>query len=50
MYSYLPDLAPQPDQLENMQQVWIEAGQITSSEPLDVSTIVDASFAEGSGA
>ena len=21
MYSYLPDLAPQPDQLENMQQV-----------------------------
>ncbi|EWS81638.1 nitrate ABC transporter substrate-binding protein [Brachybacterium phenoliresistens] len=50
MYTYLPDLAPQPEQLENMQAVWIEAGQITAAEPLDVAGIVDASFAEGSGA
>ncbi len=46
MYTYLPDLAPQPDQLEAMQAVWIEAGQITYEEPLDVTSIVDASFAE----
>ncbi|MFC0672851.1 ABC transporter substrate-binding protein [Brachybacterium hainanense] len=50
MYSYLPDLAPQPEQLENMQQVWIEAGQITEKTPVDVSTVVDTSFAEGAGA
>lgn len=47
MYSYLPDLAPQPDQVEAMQQVWMEAGLITYTEPLDVSTLVDSSFAEG---
>ncbi|WP_114853338.1 ABC transporter substrate-binding protein [Brachybacterium sp. YJGR34] len=47
MYSYLEDLAPQPDQLESMQAVWIEAGQITYAEPIDVATVVDASFAEG---
>ena len=50
MYTYLPDLAPQPDQLEAMQKVWIEAEQITYTEPLDVASIVDASFAEGAGA
>lgn len=47
MYTYLPDLAPQPDQLEAMQSVWIEAEQITYAEPLDIAGIVDASFAEG---
>ena len=47
MYTYLPDLAPQPDQLEAMQSVWIDAEQITYTEPLDIAGIVDASFAEG---
>ena len=46
MYTYLPDLAPQPEQLEAMQAVWIEAEQITYTEPLDIAGIVDASFAE----
>ncbi|WP_422116366.1 ABC transporter substrate-binding protein [Brachybacterium sp. UNK5269] len=50
MYSYLPDLAPQPEQLEAMQAVWIEAEQITYTEPIDVATIVDASYAEAAGA
>lgn len=50
MYTYLPDLAPQPEQLEAMQTVWIAAGQITYTDPVDVATIIDASFAEGSGA
>ena len=49
MYSYLPDLAPQPDQLEAMQQVWIEAKQITAKEPVDIAAVVDASFAQKSG-
>ncbi|WP_299304285.1 ABC transporter substrate-binding protein [uncultured Brachybacterium sp.] len=48
MYTYLPDLAPQPDQLEAMQAAWIQAEQITYTEPLDVAGIVDASFAENS--
>ena len=48
MYTYLPDLAPQPDQLEAMQAAWIAAKQITYTEPLDVAGIVDASFAESS--
>ncbi|GAA1488639.1 ABC transporter substrate-binding protein [Brachybacterium sacelli] len=47
MYSYLPDLAPQPEQLAAMQSAWIEAGQITYTEPIDVATVVAASFAEG---
>ncbi|HJC70737.1 MAG TPA: ABC transporter substrate-binding protein, partial [Candidatus Brachybacterium intestinipullorum] len=46
MYTYLPDLAPQPEQLEAMQAVWLEAEQITYAEPLDIAGIVDASFAE----
>lgn len=50
MYTYLPDLAPQPDQLEAMQEAWIAAEQITYTEPLDVAGIVDSSFAENSGA
>ena len=50
MYSYLPDLAPQPDQLEAMQEAWIAAEQITYTDPLDVAGIVDSSFAEGAGA
>ncbi|MGO3477316.1 MAG: ABC transporter substrate-binding protein, partial [Brachybacterium tyrofermentans] len=50
MYTYLPDLAPQPDQLEAMQTVWIDAEQITYTEPIDVTTVVDASFAEGASA
>jgi NitT/TauT family transport system substrate-binding protein len=33
-----------------MQSVWIEAEQITYTEPLDIAGIVDASFAEGAGA
>lgn len=50
MYRYLPDLAPQPDQLEAMQKVWMESGEITYDEPLDISGIVDASFAEKASA
>jgi NitT/TauT family transport system substrate-binding protein len=47
MYSYLEDLAPQPEQLENMQDVWMEGDEITYTDPIDVSGIVDDSFAKG---
>lgn len=50
MYSYLPDLAPQPEQLENMQEAWMTSGEISYDEPLDVEGIIDASFAQNSGA
>lgn len=49
MYTYLPDLAPQPEQLEAMQKVWMTGGQISYDKALDVSTFVDASFAEKAG-
>ncbi|WP_245920769.1 ABC transporter substrate-binding protein [Brachybacterium timonense] len=49
MYTYLPDLAPQPDQLEAMQQVWMTGGQISYEEPLDVSSVVNESFAKNAG-
>lgn len=49
MYTYLPDLAPQPDQLEAMQKVWMAAGQITYTEPLAVADIVDEKFAKNAG-
>jgi len=47
MYSYLEDLAPQPEQLENMQAAWMESGEIGYEDALEVADIVDASFAEG---
>ena len=49
MYTYLPDLAPQPEQLENMQAAWMESGEIEYEDALDVAEIVDASFAENAG-
>src|SRR5699024_2645577 len=47
MYTYLPDLAPQPEQLEAMQAVWLEAEQISYAQPDDIVDYVYASFAEG---
>lgn len=47
MYSYLPDLAPQPDQLEAMQTVWMKAEQITYDKPQDVADFVEEKFAKG---
>lgn len=48
-YTWLPDLAPQPDQLEAMQEVWMDSGEITYKEPLKVSDFVDDSFAKDAG-
>lgn len=45
-YTWKPDLAPQPDQLEAMQETWMETGEITYDEPLDPNDFVDDSFAK----
>jgi NitT/TauT family transport system substrate-binding protein len=41
---YLPDLAPQPEVLDQMQQIWIGAGAIDYESPLDPAEYVDTSF------
>ncbi len=50
MYTYLPDLAPQPEQLEAMQKVWMDGGQIAYEKPLAIADIVDDTFAKGAAA
>ncbi|MCS6711559.1 ABC transporter substrate-binding protein [Brachybacterium sp. EF45031] len=47
MYTYLPDLAPQPEQLDAMQNVWLDAGLITAAQPVTIADVVDARFAQG---
>lgn len=46
VFTWLPDLAPLPDQLEAMQRTWIDAEQLQYNEPIDPSEYVDESFAE----
>ncbi|WP_153506255.1 ABC transporter substrate-binding protein [Cumulibacter manganitolerans] len=48
-YTWHPDLAPQPDQLEAMQKAWMSSGQISYDKPLKVADFVDASFAKANG-
>lgn len=48
LYSWLPDLAPLPEQLAKMESVWMEFGSLEYSDPLEPSAYVDASFAEAS--
>lgn len=50
MYGYLPDLAPQPEQLANMQTAWAEGGLLSYEEPIDPATVVDTTFAENASA
>ena len=42
--TWLPNLAPLPDQLDKMQQVWMGSGAITYTTPLSTSDYVDTSF------
>ena len=46
LYSWLPDLAPLPEQLAAMQKVWMEFGAIEYEEPLDTEDYMDATFSE----
>jgi NitT/TauT family transport system substrate-binding protein len=43
---YLPDLAPKPEFLTQMQQIWIGAGVIDYDEPMNPKDYVDTSFSE----
>jgi NitT/TauT family transport system substrate-binding protein len=49
LFVWLPDLAPQPEQLTLMEKIWREAGAITYADPLDQEVFVNTSFAENVG-
>jgi NitT/TauT family transport system substrate-binding protein len=44
--TWLPNLAPIDDQLDQMQDVWMSSGAITYSKPLKTSAYVDDSFSK----
>lgn len=44
LYTWLPNLAPLPDQLSGMEGVWMKAGAIKYSSPLAQNKYIDASF------
>jgi NitT/TauT family transport system substrate-binding protein len=46
LFVWLPNLAPQPAALTQMEQIWRDAGAITYDEPLDQSTFVNETFSE----
>lgn len=46
LYTWLPDLAPLPEQLEGMESVWLESGALEYSEPIPQDQYVDTSFSE----
>lgn len=50
LFVWLPDLAPQPEQIELMETIWGEAGALTFSDPLDLSTFVNSSFSDNASA
>ena len=46
LYSWLPDLAPLPEQLEAMERVWMDFGALEYEEPLDPEEYVETSYSE----
>lgn len=46
LYTWLPDLAPLPEQLAGMERVWMEAGALEYTEALPEADYVDPSFSE----
>ncbi|MDQ3733286.1 MAG: ABC transporter substrate-binding protein [Actinomycetota bacterium] len=46
LFIWLPDLAPLPDELASMEEIWMSAGAINYTEPLDPDNYIDSSFAE----
>ncbi|WP_106351107.1 ABC transporter substrate-binding protein [Antricoccus suffuscus] len=45
-YSWHPDLAPQPDQLDAMQKTWMDAGLLNYDKTIKASTYVEDKFAK----
>jgi NitT/TauT family transport system substrate-binding protein len=46
LYTWLPNLAPLPDQLTGMEKFWLDNGALTYSSPMATSTYIDGSFAK----
>lgn len=46
LYTWLPDLAPLPDQLTKMESVWMISGALEYDSPLETSEYIDPSFAD----
>lgn len=46
LYTWLPNLAPLPQQLTAMEKFWMKAGAITYKTPLDPSKYIDKKFAQ----
>ncbi|MCL2652830.1 MAG: ABC transporter substrate-binding protein [Propionibacteriaceae bacterium] len=44
--TWLPNLAPLPDQLNKMQEVWMASGAITYTTPLSTDVLVDATYSQ----
>lgn len=46
LYTWLPDLRPLPEQLADMESMWMHSGALEYAQSLPQDTYVDASFAE----
>lgn len=46
LYHWHTDLHPLPEQLQGMEQVWLDYGALEYGDPLDPATYVDGSFAD----
>lgn len=46
LYTWLPDLAPLPDQLAAMERTWMETGALTYDQPISPKEYVDTGYAE----
>ena len=47
-YRWLPDLAPLPEQLTEMERMWMELGAIIYTDPIPEADYIDATFAQNS--
>lgn len=46
LYTWLPNLAPLPDQLQDMEAFWISNNSVTYKTPLDTKKYVDTAFSK----
>lgn len=49
LYTWKPNLAPQPDQLAAMEKTWMQTGEISYDKALDPKKYIDESFAKDNG-
>lgn len=46
LYTWNPDLAPLPDQMQAMERIWMETGAIEYTDPQPVESYIDDTFAK----